>query len=53
VEGEDVEAILSRTQALQAASSALAQSSAGPSGGASQGDDIVDAEFEEADGSRP
>jgi molecular chaperone DnaK len=54
VEGENVEAILSRTQALQAASSTLAQSSGGPSGSAaSQDEDIVDAEFEEADGSRP
>jgi len=54
VEGEDVETILSRTQALQAASSGLAQAGAGSTADASsQADDIVDAEFEEADGSRP
>jgi molecular chaperone DnaK len=54
VEGEDVETILSRIQALQAASAGLAQADAGSTADtSSQGDDIVDAEFEEADGSRP
>ena len=55
VEGEDVQAILSRSEALRLAAAKIAQSASQATGPATNGgsndDDIVDAEFEE--GGRP